>query len=835
MTNEKMKELCMTLMTTDSEDEVIRILIEHGYWSNPEFWRFYGDNENNFSTIGNQQSRPDAALVEKLINCVDHRLLNECLVRGIDPEGPDAPQSIVEAVASFFDSGQASDGLIAGRIRNWPTAKRTEVARGITFVATGETGRNGFPSFTISDAGEGQTPERMPETLLSLSKSNKLRIPFVQGKFNMGGTGVLKFCGNHNLQLVISRRNPAILTEREGRTSDRQWSFTIVRREDPEGNRRSSVYTYLAPIASERKDGSKGVLRFSANDFPIFPDGKNAYGRNTEFGTLIKLYEYRATGLKTNILLRDGMLSRMDMLLPDVALPIRFHECRDYRGHAGSFETTLTGLGVRLDDDKAENLESGFPASCPLSVSGQHMTATIYAFKKGKANSYRKTEGVLFTINGQTHGYLTLDFFRRKSIGLSYLADSILMVVDCSELSGRAREDLFMNSRDRLSFTALRHDIEDALADLLKHHDGLRALKERRRSEELESSLQDSKPLAEILETLFKHSPTLSELFSVGSRLSNPFRSTSVRTEEEKYKGERFPTYFRFRGKEYGSSIHRDCHVNMRSRLMFETDAENDYFSRRVEPGSFSVILINGENQQPVDDYSLNLQNGIATLNVRLPEASNIGDELVFCAITSDPYQLKPFENRFFITVKSAVDAEPRERTRRTKPPTTEPGEDRSVPSGIQFPERIPVPEADWAKHEPPFDQHTALRIKHAGEVTGLESSSKDVYDFYINVDNLHLKRYLRFEKSSNHAESVVQTRFEVGMVLVGLALIHQSSIQKQAVAEEDGMDNQTANLELQVEKVSSALAPFLLPMIQALGALEVEEVAVAHASGEAT
>ncbi|CAN5175488.1 hypothetical protein BH20ACI2_BH20ACI2_10940 [soil metagenome] len=82
MTNEQIKQLCTSLMTTDSEDEVIRILTETGYWSNPDAWRFYGDNENNFSTIGNQQSRPDAALVEKLINCVDHRLLNECLVRG---------------------------------------------------------------------------------------------------------------------------------------------------------------------------------------------------------------------------------------------------------------------------------------------------------------------------------------------------------------------------------------------------------------------------------------------------------------------------------------------------------------------------------------------------------------------------------------------------------------------------------------------------------------------------------------------------------------------------------------------------------------------------------
>jgi|SRR6516164_1026093 hypothetical protein len=40
--------------------------------------------------------------------------------------------------------------------------------------------------FTVSDNGEGQTPDKMPYTLLSLDRSNKLRVPFVQGKFNMG-------------------------------------------------------------------------------------------------------------------------------------------------------------------------------------------------------------------------------------------------------------------------------------------------------------------------------------------------------------------------------------------------------------------------------------------------------------------------------------------------------------------------------------------------------------------------------------------------------------------------------------------------------------------------
>ena len=97
------KRLCEELIRADTEDQVTTILTKAGYWDNPDVWRYYDDNENNYSTIGNQQSRPEAALVEKLINSVDARLIGECLSRGIVPEGNFAPRAIREAVAIFFE------------------------------------------------------------------------------------------------------------------------------------------------------------------------------------------------------------------------------------------------------------------------------------------------------------------------------------------------------------------------------------------------------------------------------------------------------------------------------------------------------------------------------------------------------------------------------------------------------------------------------------------------------------------------------------------------------------------------------------------------------------
>ncbi len=420
--------LCRSLLEADTEQAVIAILLEAGYWNRSEVWRFYGDVENNWAQSGNQQSLAEAALAEKVVNAVDARLMGECLARRIDPTSERAPRSIRQAVAWFFDDSSGEKMATGGYVEDWPSEKIRSVAGGITLCATGT--RPDTLSLTISDNGEGQTPRRLPDTILSLNKSNKLYIPFVQGQFNQGGTGALRFCGRNNIQLVISRRNPAILNT-SCNENDLEWGFTIVRRERPvDGKRRNSVYTYLAPCdILELKDHHHGkILSFRADQFGIFPDKEGPYSRTAEFGTCIKLYEYQYIGEKSNILRGKSFLSRLDLLLPEIALPARMYDYRrDKRGNLhgpGSRETTLFGLRRRLLG--SENVEQGFPLSIPFSPDGQKLVAHVFAFKRagslrdreddendaegqakkrlGGLRGYRKREGIVFVRNGQTSG-----------------------------------------------------------------------------------------------------------------------------------------------------------------------------------------------------------------------------------------------------------------------------------------------------------------------------------------------------------------------------------------------------------------------------------------------
>jgi hypothetical protein len=98
------KELCFGLIYADSEEEVIQLLTDRGLWDDTRSWRYYGDDELNWSRAGNQQGRSDFALNEKLVNAIDSRLMLECMLAGIAPEDPEAPKSMREAVNRFIEN-----------------------------------------------------------------------------------------------------------------------------------------------------------------------------------------------------------------------------------------------------------------------------------------------------------------------------------------------------------------------------------------------------------------------------------------------------------------------------------------------------------------------------------------------------------------------------------------------------------------------------------------------------------------------------------------------------------------------------------------------------------
>jgi len=829
MTDDRsLRALCIKLIAADTEADVTKHLQQAGLWDDVRLWRWLGDEEYNYSSVGNQQSRAEQAIIEKLINSIDSKLLAAARIEGLlprigdSPQAPDTPRTIKEARERFFSE----------KIKDLET-----LSHGITVAATGARPRDGRgrPCFTIVDDGEGQTPGAMPDTILSLHKGNKDKIKFVQGKFNMGGTGVLEFCGlERNLHLVVSKRCPDLLPQALENPSDAHWSFTVIRREDPTDGK-SSRFTYLAPVAATAHPRAGGLLHFASETLAIFPEKNNAYAREARWGTLIKLYEYDAQRFRQSMMFKDSLMYRARLLLPEPALPIRFHECRGFAGHSGSFDTTMVGLVQTLNDDyedlKRSNVE--WYDKLEFYVDGEAFVARIYLFKdKDAADTYRKDEGIVFTYNGQCHATMTKDFFRRKTVKQDYLWHSLLMFVDCSRIRTRAHEKLFMNSRDRLRDGDLKRRLEAELEDQLGHHEELKTLASERRKRELAESPKASESMAKVIESLLRKNPMLAALLGQGFRIKNPHKPESAGPGIAGFIGRRFPTRFHFKGLEPAKELTREAHLNSHARIGFETDAANDYFKREDQPGEFRLLRLRNGKLEPAANYQRpRLHNGLAHLSLVLPEDAEEGDELTFEAQVTDPSRIEPFRNAFTLNVRAE-----RLHTSGGRGGSggsgSEPGGDKGSRDGegqtkdslLDIPEPHEVSEKDWDKHEPHFNKFTAMRIKEPPD---------GGYDYYINIDNIYLQTLI---KAKPKIVSSSMLRFKVGMTIVALAMIHQEQQRRKGGISEGMPDlpDDKVDIRDRVAQVTSALAPFLLPMIENVSELDEDAEYLSGSAGEA-
>jgi len=137
------KDFAISLAKTETEEAVIKLLKEMNFWNNLECWVPFGDNENNFSTIGNQQSRADAALVEKIVNSIDAVLIKECILHGLAPDSPKAPNSMAEAMSQFFE-------IKDSQLSNISVQRRRQLSNNIILAATGSVRKM---NLTIADSG----------------------------------------------------------------------------------------------------------------------------------------------------------------------------------------------------------------------------------------------------------------------------------------------------------------------------------------------------------------------------------------------------------------------------------------------------------------------------------------------------------------------------------------------------------------------------------------------------------------------------------------------------------------------------------------------------------
>jgi len=782
MDNHKLFE---QLLHAETEDSVDDVLSKAGYLDDESAWCPFGGFENNFAAIGNQQSDPSGALVEKIINAIDAVLMAECYTRNIDPEGSKAPKTMSQAVEQFY-------GVRDGRLDNLSSSEQTQLADNIHLVAVGSKEN---PNYLIIDRGEGQTPAKFPETFVSLMRSNKIRIPFVQGKFNSGGTGILSFCGDKNYQLFVSRRRPGCTVQPGDDTSD-LWGFTIVRRMLPSSGRKSSMYVYLAPgcqVPSFRADSIKVLPGKSGPNRPATP-----YAIDMPFGTCVKLYNYRWKG-KT--LLTTTGRYEIEEYLHSPCLPFRITETRKYT--ANYFSATVTGgwISATVEDEEGESrkLEEGFPAYAVLNISevGQ-LPYQIAVFKTGTKKRH-VPYGIFFVVNGQVHGELPKDFISRR-LKFDYLKDDLgplLVSVDCTAMNERVREDFFMASRDRIRKNEVYNDIEDRLTEALRNHPGLQEINQSRRKQVIEAHLQEKAPI-EAFQKILDLDPTLSSLFAAGDNLA----TSTGPAEKPLYVGRKFPTFFRL-SNEPKDGLVKSCPLNRTVRVDFETDAMNDYFSRAVDPGKIII------NPPDLVEHS-HLWNGKFEVRFCLPWNAQLGDEIkIKIRVTDIEREARGMPFVSTLTLKAIPEIDD------ISPSGTTPRKRGAITSGtrrgvvLALPHITEIHKEEWGNYG--FDKFSAIKLKNDG---------RGGYDCFINVDNAFL--LTEISKAKEADKPMVKYWFDYGLVIAALGMLrHQMRLAEKEASNgknrQMNADEEDAINPEDINRYCDGLAQVIVPIIRTL------------------
>lgn len=763
-----LQELCIELATTEDGNDVVQILKNHNIWDNEDEWLNVGSHEDknsvNASVIGAQQSNPANALAEKLINSGDSALMVACAEKGIDPKGKDAPKNVSDAIKDLFD-------VDYGRWINSSKQKRTSLGtQYCSLVATGMTGtgKEVCPTYAVIDRAEGQAPERFRDTFLSLTRNNKMEVPFVQGKFGMGSYGAVNFCTVEGIQLIISKRNPIV---QDGLSTS--WGFTVIRKIKPVGSYRSSRWMYMT-INGEIPCFDAAFLNIAPGKYP------NPYGEKFEFGTFVKMYNYDiGPSLRTHAHL--DLNYKLNTLLVNPLVPVRIFERRNFAVEPKSPEATLDGLETRLDRNREGVVADGFPSDLQINVENQIIPVKLYVLNRYNSSGKEiKTKtygnGVLFCLNGQATGSLSTRFFNQGKLKYRNISNNILVLVDCSNLENEFIEDMFKSDRERIADRSFTLQIKEQLQELLSSHTGLRKFQSDWKKDQILKVREDNKELNEIMSSLISKHPDLAKVLDVGFNLSNPFKKEG-KQEPNIFESEYYPTFFRL-AKEHPKDKPRNAERERDVRINFQTDAPNDYFFRPKDPGNIKVIF----NNEIINDIKFMGFDGKWSLY--LPERTE--DIQHYSYIIEDVSKINdPFKGDFYLKL-----IDKKEKPKKQKKPTAN-------SKSLKIPKAEIIKRDDFSKVG--FDDYDALMIEEYQDGQVL---------YNLNLDNIHLINYCK--KVNNQEVDVVKEQYEVSMMLVGMMLRHHHKELSLS-----GQDSDQTDLSEFSKTYTRCIAPIMLNLVR--------------------
>ena len=807
----KCRQLFNKLYFARTEDDVDKVINTHPVIFKQENWASLGGNENNFGVIENQQSAPIAALIEKITNSIDAVLMKKCLEAGINPKFNQAPQSMDEARTIFFPNHS-----------NWDMATfRNQQAESIQILADGPKKNT---SLIIYDDGEGQHPEEFENTFLSLLRGNKNEIHFVQGRYNMGGSGAIVFCGKKRYQLISSKRYD----------NTGKFGFTLIREhplsEAEAGTKKNTWYEYL------KIDGKIPAFQIDQQDLGLF-------NRQFTTGTIIKLYSYDLPSGISDIS-RDLNQSINEYLFEPV-LPVYTIE-KSERYPKSSLRRGLYGLKRRLEleDEDHKYVEESFSEAFDDTLFG-NMKVTCYVFRTKIDNrSVKETKetiqreffknrmSVLFSINGQVHGHYTSEFITR-SLKLNLLKEHLLIHVDCTDMNYDFRKELFMASRDRLKDGEETRALRKFLADKLGARNGRLWEIQKRRKDSITVESENAKDLLKSFARNFSRNEELLKLLEQTLNLDlppkgkqkgnadNSKKKKRSKKEEQPFKPQRFPALFKRRVQGNKDKEVVTIPFGDEKTIFFDTDVENNYFDRIEEPGELKIAILdfkrndtkggNAPGKVERIEHVFNArksspQNGTIKIHLNPKKEVSVGDEAKIKVSLEDP--TGEFEEIFWVKV-----SEPKSPSQPSPKP-----EKKEIPT-------LGLPDLIFAYQEKRPERNGELTWEQVEAATSTEINHKTVMypmvngekleRVYINMDSTVLMNFRgKIRNASQEQLEIANQRYIASVYSHTLFLYSITKAHKYEVVQEEnnGMNSDSVELGTYLKDLfDSYYAEFLL------------------------
>ena len=774
------KEICLKLIAAESEADVQAVMKSVPEMREPENWQPLDRRETNFNVMCNQASDGGKALTELMTNMVDAVLTRHALEMGIDPKGKDAPKTMYEAVDKLVRNLHGGKLINTEARDTWlqDFAKKNLVI-GITGAKSKAEGR---PCYTFVDNGEGQCGEDFEDTFLSLSAGHKKSIPFVQGQFNMGSSGVLGYCGRHWFKLIVSRRY-------DGKSG---WAWTIMRRR-PGGDDSLPIAEYFI---LDRKE----IPTFQ--DDCLYPfqtkAGKRYDGVMLRTGTVVKLFDYQV-GAK--YLSFKGAREALNENLVETILPFRLFDFRQVpstkeskekaqaRGadRAAGIDTRpfygMEFLLIRSHREAGlEDVEDDAVGEESISV-GEHeepkfgkISISAIPLKQKIPSWLRNSNRIFHAVNGQVQfkqarGFLT-------TCKLPALKDRVVIIVDASGLTFYAHTEVWKGDREHIRQTITGERYHELVRDIIQNSEALKELQRKVAEQELKQS--SSRESNELFQKLVDSDATLADLLSH----QDPKIKISASDDDEGGDqagpgswddGKYSPTFIelqeKYKGKELGIKL------NAKRLVSARTDAQNGYLRRPENTGQVCI----SEEVRSKFGIRTHLKDGV--LNIQFFPHEGVatpGEKFTFTIGLHDNAMPNPVVSDETITLVVEDEGAPREKNgdddhdkpeRGGKKPQKEKTPSMGLPKCVLL--RKPGNKTDdidgYEVREWPdeFNEYDGGKIKDLGDGQFL---------YEINYDNVYHLKYRR-KQPSKVAKRVLTTKYILGMRILMLGFEHARRI----------------------------------------------------------